>query len=177
MKKFVFDADVLISYTAVAKSELITRSMGKGHIIPNEVVEELRRQQFGDWADKHINCGDFLTEEVLITDPEYSEMIDIHDGKVTGRRTGWGETEGILLARRHGKVIASNNSKHISELCEIFGIIQIRTKDILYHCIDEQLFEYKDANAIWTEMKKYTALPDCPLIDLEIEVVKIGPLL
>ena len=125
-------------------------------IIPIYVYKEFERAPNKKLIKKidSLIKRQFIEVKDIETKEEYLNFTNFKKGNITGRRIGNGEASAITLAVMNKGILASNNTRDVIQLVEIFKIDWIKTGDILLDALQKNIINSYEAEKMWAEMLK-----------------------
>lgn len=153
-KPIFFDTDCLSSFLWINASEILIKLFGGRIVIANKVYEELNNKRTKHLKIKidamlsrkvaYLKNIDINSSEYLI----YLNLINIQNMKVIGK----GEAASIVLAKKYGGILASNNLSDIKLYTDKFEIKNITTADILYKLFIKSILNKDEIENMWQAM-------------------------
>ena len=151
-KKIFYDTDCLSCFISINDVSILKNLFDKV-IIPNEVYEEFKKVNvLKKRVDKLIG-EDFI--EVIdfdVNSEVYKLYAKLHRGYLFDREIGKGEAAALTLAIENNGIIASNNTKDIIKVVKEYGIMRIKTGDILVKALNCGMITESEGNKLWMKM-------------------------
>lgn len=151
MKPIFYDTDVLSCFLSIHDVTLLKKLFEKV-IIPYEVFKELKRAPFifGD-VIKLMDENFIEVRDEDAGSEAHKLFLSLHYG-YGFNPIGKGEAAAISLAVVYDGILASNNTKDVSDAVKHFNIVRIKTGDIFVKAFNEGLISEKQANVLWKKM-------------------------
>lgn len=149
-----FDADCLCSFIWAKAEDVLFRCLdGADLVLPDQVYDEISRVAYLKWRVDFLMRGGRLRKEGISLNGEdlslYFELTSISRFfPVIGK----GEAAGIVLAKRHDGILASNNLRDVKRYVRKFGLKHITTAEILYLAVRKGVIAFDQACQSWSVM-------------------------
>jgi len=160
-RKVFLDTDFLCSFLWIGRTNYLAKVLpGYEVIVPYQTASEIKRPLKGLiplQAKYHAakSNGDFIEADDFDTgSSEYKDYLCLTHGLGYPKAIGSGEAAGIVLAKKHHGVLASNNLRDIADFVEHFGIALITTCDILLALYDQCFLNEKELSKVFSDMLK-----------------------
>ena len=147
-----YDTDCLSCFISIDDVTVLKKLFDKV-IIPHEVYDEFSKIFIlKKRVDKLIN-DDFI--EVIDFDTNtkvYKLFVKLRRGYLLDNEIGKGEAAALALAIENNGILASNNTKDITEAINKYNILRIKTGDILVKAFKNKIITEDEGNTLWMKM-------------------------
>lgn len=160
-KPIFYDSDVLVCFLETDEYKVLQKLFRK-IILPKKVYEELTRKRTPQIIKnnlKYLIKQNFIEiKEIIFASKEYINYNCISKGywSENGEIIGSGESAAIALAIENNGIVASNNLKDITDICNKFNIPIITAPLLLAFAFELKLYSKSEINQIWAKIKNNT---------------------
>lgn len=149
-----FDADCLCSFIWAKVEDVLFRCLdGADFVLPDQVYDEISRVAYlKRRVDFLMRGGRLRKEGISLNGEDLSLYFELTSGPRFLPVIGKGEAAGIVLAKRHDGILASNNLRDVKRYVRKFGLKHITTAEILYLAVRKGVIAFDQTCQSWLAM-------------------------
>jgi len=151
---YFFDTDCLSAFLWVREESILTKLYPGRIILPAQVYNELGKvpRLFARVNALRSN-GDIRIESMLVGSEEYDDYLRMTTDPEEGMRViDSGEAAGIAMVKQRGGILASNNTRDITQYVKKYALQHKTTGDIMIDAMEAGIITEAEGNVIWAEM-------------------------
>ncbi|MHB1484865.1 MAG: hypothetical protein ACYCYI_09400 [Saccharofermentanales bacterium] len=156
-----FDTDCLSAFLWVDRESILVNLYSGRIVIPSQVYNELSHPGLNyvkglkTQIDTLVQRDQATVKSIIIGLETYALYYKLTQNPSPGRKIiGDGEAAAISMAKEYNGILASNNSRDISDYVKEYGLRHITTGGIMKEAMNVGLIDESQGNAIWQNMIK-----------------------